>query len=117
MTTNALKSGNLFADLPDASGHEVLDTLVARDGLTIERIVSHGQATPEGEWYDQDSDEWVVVLRGAAELLIEGETTARSLKPGDFVYLPAHERHRVALTDPEEPTVWLAVHVQPPGDG
>ena len=116
MTNNALKSGNLFADLPDATAHEVVDALVARDGLSVERIVSHGQATPEGEWYDQDTDEWVVVLRGAAELMIEGEAEARSLAPGDFVYLAAHVRHRVTWTDPEEPTVWLAVHVRASGD-
>lgn len=111
MVRDALESGQLLADLPSAAEGEVLDTLLARDGFRIERIVSHGQATPEGEWYDQENDEWVLVLSGAAKLLIEGETTPRDLGPGDFMLLPSHCRHRVAWTSPDEPTVWLAVHI------
>lgn len=114
MVRDALESGNLFADLPSAEGAEVLDTLLARDGLQIERIVSRGQATPAGEWYDQDRDEWVIVLRGKAQLQLDGETAPRDLSAGDFVYLPAHRRHRVNWTAPDEPTVWLAIHMAPP---
>lgn len=113
MARDALKFGNLFAGMHDAREHEVLDTFLARDGLTIQRIVSRGQATPDGDWYDQDTDEWVVVLRGAARLEIAGEDSIRELGPGDFVFLPAHERHRVAWTSDDEPTVWLAVHIAP----
>ncbi|MBO6783826.1 MAG: cupin domain-containing protein [Alphaproteobacteria bacterium] len=105
------ESGNLFEDLPDASGAEVLETLLARSGLRIERIVSHGQSTPAGEWYDQTSDEWVVVLQGAARLRIEDEPEHRELGPGDFLFLPAHCRHRVERTDPGTPTVWLTIHM------
>ena len=68
-----------------------------------------GQASPPGFWYDQPQDEWVIVLRGAAGLLVEGEPEQR-LGPGDFVFLPARKRHRVTWTGPDEPTVWLAVH-------
>ena len=110
MVSDALKSGNLFAELPDARAHEVLETFLARGGVTIQRIVSHGQATPDGDWYDQDTDEWVVVLIGGAGLEIEGEGSVRELGPGDFVFLPARERHRVAWTSADEPTVWLAIH-------
>ena len=110
MVSDALKSGNLFAELPDARAHEVLETFLARGGVTIQRIVSHGQATPDGDWYDQDTDEWVVVLIGGAGLEIEGESSVRELGPGDFVFLPARERHRVAWTSADEPTVWLAIH-------
>jgi len=108
--SDALKSGNILAELPDARAHEVLDVLLARGGVTLQRIVSHGQATPDGEWYDQDTDEWVVVLIGGAGLEIEGEGSVRELGPGDFVFLPARERHRVAWTSADEPTVWLAIH-------
>lgn len=111
MVSDALKSGNLFAELPDARTHESLDTFLARGGVTIQRIVSHGQATPDGEWYDQDTDEWVVVLRGAAGLEIEGESAIRELGTGDFVFLPARERHRVAWTSRDELTIWLAIHI------
>jgi len=113
MVRDALEFGNLLDDLPDASGTEILDTLLARKGLRVERIVSHGQATPEGEWYDQDEDEWVLVLAGNTEILMESETSPRRLSAGDFLFLPARCRHRVTRTAHDEPTVWLAVHMEP----
>jgi cupin 2 domain-containing protein len=76
----------------------------------LERIVSTGQATPEGRWYDQERNEWVAVLSGSAGLLFEGEAGIRVLRPGDHVLIPAHRRHRVAWTDPQQQTVWLAIH-------
>jgi cupin 2 domain-containing protein len=103
-------TGNILADLPDATSSEVFQSLVERNGIKIERIISHGQATPEGEWYDQEWDEWVLVLSGQAHLLIEGETQPRELKNGDHLLLPAHCRHRVEWTPPDTPTIWLAVH-------
>ena len=106
---------NLFDDLPAGSNTELLSDLLERPGVRIERIVSTGQASPPGFWYDQDWDEWVVVLAGSAGLVIEGQAELRLL-PGDYVVLPAHTRHRVSWTDAEEPTVWLAVHVGSPGD-
>jgi cupin 2 domain-containing protein len=101
--------GNIFGDLPQQAGIEHVDVLLARPGLRIERIVSTGQASPPGFWYDQPEDEWVIVLRGAATLVVEGEGERR-LGPGEFVFLPAHRRHRVAWTAADEPTVWLAIH-------
>jgi cupin 2 domain-containing protein len=110
-----LTAGNLYAGLSDALANDQLTELVSELLVTprvrIERIVSRGQVSPPGFWYDQDEDEWVVLLAGAAGLLIEGETAPRSLAPGDYVYLPAHTRHRVDWTDSERATVWLAVHV------
>ena len=102
--------GNIHAALPDASAGEVFETLAEQGGVRIERIVSRGQATPAGEWYDQPRDEWVLVLAGGAGLLIEGEPAPRELAPGDHLLLPARCRHRVAWTLPDTPTVWLAVH-------
>jgi len=104
------KGGNLFADLPPALSAEQLDVLLATPNLKIERIISHGQTSPEGFWYDQDDNEWVMVVAGAASILIEGEAEPRSLKAGDHLNIPAHTRHRVAWTDPSQPTIWLAVH-------
>jgi cupin 2 domain-containing protein len=100
---------NLLRDLPDAGAAEITEALVARPGLRIERIVSFGQANPEGFWYDQAEAEWVVLLAGAARLRFEDETQARALGPGDWVEIAAHRRHRVEWTDPDQPTVWLAV--------
>jgi cupin 2 domain-containing protein len=102
-------SGNLFAGLPD-SPDETFETLLKKPGIKIERIISSGQATPEGEWYDQEEDEWVLLVCGTAGLLIEGEPFPRRLEAGDFLFLPAGCRHRVEWTDPEVKSVWLAVH-------
>ena len=100
---------NLIFPLPDASAAECVDTLLSRPDLRIERIVSFGQASPSGFWYDQDESEWVLLLAGAARLRFEDEPEARLLGPGDWVEIAAHRRHRVDWTDPDQPTVWLAV--------
>lgn len=101
---------NLFAALPVDTSREAFDDLLDVPGLRIERIVSHGQASPPGFWYEQDEDEWVIVLRGAATLQIEGHDAAVVLAPGDHCWIPAGLRHRVDSTAPAGPTVWLAVH-------
>jgi cupin 2 domain-containing protein len=103
-------SGNLFSGLSGKVAAEAVERLVRSPAVRIERIVSTGQASPPGFWYDEDWDEWVVVLSGAAGLLVEGEDGPRTLRAGDHVHLPAHCRHRVEWTDAAEPTVWLAVH-------
>jgi cupin 2 domain-containing protein len=106
-----VKTGNIVRDLPARIlAEESFTTLVDRPGLRIERIVSTGQATPEGEWYDQGTDEWVLLVAGEARLRIEGESEDRALSEGDWILLPAHRRHRVTWTRAEPPTVWLAVH-------
>lgn len=101
---------NLFQPLPDARGGECFDDLLQRPGCRVERIVSHGQASPPGFWYDQDWDEWVLLLSGSAVLRLEPQADAIRLAPGDQLLIPAGVRHRVEATDPAGPTVWLAVH-------
>jgi cupin 2 domain-containing protein len=101
----------MLSALPDAAGDEKFDTLLARPGVRILRIVSDGQVSPPGEWLDQDDAEWVIVLAGRAMLLFDGESDIRLLEPGGYAFLPANCRHRVEWTDPETPTVWLAVHM------
>jgi cupin 2 domain-containing protein len=100
---------NIFRGVRSRLAAEEITPLVARPGLRIERIVSTGQASPPGFWYDQPADEWVIVLAGSAGLLVEGEAE-RTLEPGDHLLLPARTRHRVTWTDADKPTVWLAVH-------
>jgi cupin 2 domain-containing protein len=99
---------NLFADLPKELPDELITTLLAAANVRIERIVSHGHASPRDFWYDQDQHEWVVLLKGAARLRFEDGIM--EMKPGDYVNIPAHKRHRVEWTPPDEPTIWLAVH-------
>ncbi|HYM99551.1 MAG TPA: cupin domain-containing protein [Aestuariivirgaceae bacterium] len=109
-----MRAGNLGEGLPAPPlAGELTETLCHLPGLRIERIVSTGQATPKGQWYDQDSDEWVLVVAGAARILIEGEERERELAAGDWLLLPAHCRHRVTWTERDPPTVWLAIHVAP----
>jgi cupin 2 domain-containing protein len=105
-----IANDNLFANLPEASHAEQIIALLSYRNLRIERIVSRGQASPANFWYDQDQAEWVVVLAGSAGLRFEDEASARTLRAGDYVNIPAHRRHRVDWTDATQPTIWLAIH-------
>ncbi|HSZ54818.1 MAG TPA: cupin domain-containing protein [Tepidisphaeraceae bacterium] len=100
---------NLFEDIPDVLPGELVQTLLDGSQVRIERIVSRGDASPDGFWYDQQQSEWVLLLTGRARLRFEGHD-AIELTPGSFLNIPARTRHRVDWTDPAEPTVWLAVH-------
>lgn len=102
-------SGNLLKALPADLPDELFTILAEADGVRIERIVSTGHASPEGFWYDQDWAEFVLLVQGSAGLELEGEPV-RTLAPGDWLAIPPHARHRVAWTDANRPTVWLAVH-------
>ena len=99
---------NLFTDLPSAIPDELTDVLASSNSIRIERVVSTSHSSPEGFWYDQDENEWVVVLKGEGKLAFKNAESVH-LKPGDHVLIPAHQRHRVEWTTPEVPTVWLAV--------
>ena len=84
--------------------------MLAEGGQTrIERIISDAHASPEGFWYDQDEDEWVLILKGSAGLRFEESEETIVLNPGDWIDIPAHVKHRVEWTEPEQKTVWLAV--------
>ena len=109
--TVTVRWGALGAGLPvGPQTEELFERLIETPGLLVERIVSTGQITPEGEWFDQGRDEFVLLVSGGARLRIENETDDRELAPGDWLLLPAHCRHRVTWTQAEPPTIWLAVH-------
>jgi cupin 2 domain-containing protein len=104
-------AGNLFAGLPVAQeAAERIESLLARPGLRIERIVSSGQSSPPDFWYEQVDAEWVLLVSGEALLRFEDEAEARRLVAGDWLLIEAMRRHRVEWTAPATPTVWLAVH-------
>lgn len=105
-------AGNIFSDLPERSPNEIFSDLAAAPGIKIERIVSTGQATPAGEWMNQDRAEWVLLVSGSAAVLFEGEASPRELKPGDYLLIPPRARHRVERTARDDPTIWLAVHFE-----
>ena len=106
-----MKCESLFGQRQYATDEEYFETLLERKGVKLERILSRGHVTPEGEWYDQLQDEWVMVVRGAAKLRLAGERELVNLQAGDYILLPAHCRHRVEWTSPDEETVWLALHL------
>jgi cupin 2 domain-containing protein len=103
-----IPTGNLFSDSGPRLAQEQTTEILSTADLRIERIVSFGQASPPGFWYDQDRPEWVVLLAGAASLRFADEDSSRELKPGDYVHIPAHVRHRVEWTDAS--ALWLAIH-------
>ena len=94
---------NLFDSLPAAGSEEQFVQLLERPGVAVERIVSTGQSSPPGFWYDQPRGEWVLLLAGEARLRFEDEPVARELKPGDYVDIAPHRRHRVEWTRPDAP--------------
>jgi cupin 2 domain-containing protein len=98
---------NLLSSIPASFPQELVEVLAEGQHVRIERIVSHGHVSPEGFWYDQDESEWVLLVQGAARLRFESEVI--EMKPGDWLDIPAHRRHRVEWTTPDENTVWLAV--------
>jgi len=101
---------NLFDNIPENLGDEVFETLLETSGLKLERIISKAHKTPQGQWYDQQQDEWVILLQGNAGILIEGDKQACKLLPGDYLLLPAHKKHRVEWTADDTETIWLALH-------
>ena len=103
---------NIFANLPATLPRELFRTLLATPVVRIELIVSQSHASPDGFWYDQETSEWVVVLQGAARLRFEGDE-ALEMTSGSFVNIPAHKRHRVDWTAPDQQTIWLAIHYAP----
>ena len=110
-----IRQGNLFAALHLAASDEQVQRLLTAPSIRIERIVSTGQASLSGFWYDQCWDEFVLLVSGSAGILFEGETATRSLRPGDHLTIPARVRHRVEWTSGSEPTIWLAIHCGPAG--
>lgn len=102
---------NIFSSLPEKSlDAEVFEMLLQNNNVKLERIISTGQITPSDKWYDQEQDEWVILLKGQATLLFENESEV-NLKSGDYIVIKAHQKHKVKWTSPDEACVWLALHV------
>lgn len=114
MSIDAKNAANLFEHLPDAAAGEVFTDLLAHPNVRVERIVTQGQSSAKGDFYDQAHPEWVLLLQGAAQLdMVDeaGSTQRLDLIAGSFVYIPAHCRHRVHSSSQDETTVWLAIHI------
>jgi cupin 2 domain-containing protein len=103
---------NIFADIPKNPSDELFETLLQTSGFRIKRIVSSGHCSPEGFWYDQDENEWLILLKGSAVLRFEDQSENITMNPGNYINIEKHRRHRVEWTDSEQETVWLAVHYE-----
>ena len=108
--SGAMTPENLFRGIPSKLFEELLTTLHQASDLRIERIVSQGHRSPPGFWYDQDDAEWVIVIQGDAMIEFENRRQPVELRPGSYLNVPAHAKHRVASTNPTEQTIWLAIH-------
>jgi len=104
-----MKTINIFKNIPKELPEELLEDIISKNAIKIERIVSKGHVTPNDEWYDQSSNEWVIVLQGTAVLSFEDTNDVR-LESGDYLNIPPHTKHRVSWTVPNEETIWLAIH-------
>lgn len=103
-----METKNIFSNIPVSLPEEIFEDIVSTENCKIKRIISKGHNTPKGKWYNQDKNEWVIVLKGYAELLFEGRNNQIvKMKEGDYINIPAHIKHRVEKTDKE--TVWLTV--------
>ncbi|MFQ5687585.1 MAG: cupin domain-containing protein, partial [Candidatus Scalindua sp.] len=109
-STLTMDMKNIFSGIKNQSPEEIFETIIKTNQFKIERIISNGQSTDKGKWYDQDKNEWVILLKGSAGLIFEDNHKVITMKPGDYVNIPAHKKHRVERTDPEGETIWLAVH-------
>ena len=104
-------NSNIFKNIPDQLPEELIECIFKRDNIQIERIISKGHITPAEQWYDQDGDEWVMLIQGQAIILYEKDHQTFHLNAGDYLLIPAHTRHRVEWTTPGLHTIWLAVHL------
>jgi len=105
-----MEKENIYDGIFSSLGKEICNKLFSGSNVRVEKIQSFGHASPEGFWYDQDHPEWVLLLKGAAQLLFKGNVLPLTLRPGDYVNIPAHCQHRVEWTSPSETTFWLALH-------
>ena len=101
---------DLFADILDHLKEELIETILQTSNFRIERIISKGHCSPDGFWYDQSGNEWVILLKGSAVLRFENQDQPIKMNLGDYLHIEKHVRHRVEWTNPERETIWLAIH-------
>ncbi|HOH83982.1 MAG TPA: cupin domain-containing protein [Bacteroidales bacterium] len=100
--------GNIFTGLASQSKEEIFNPLFSSKNIKIEQIISSGQTSPARGWYDQEQHEWVVLVEGEATLEFEN-SQKKKLQKGDYIFIPAHTKHKVFYTSANPPCIWLAV--------
>jgi len=104
-----LISKNMYEDLPENLRDEIIQVIAENSNIKIEKIISHGQSSPQNFWYDQEQNEFVLLLKGSAELLFENDEQVK-MNEGDYIIIPSHKKHRIEKTSETEKTIWLAIH-------
>ena len=104
---------NIFTHIPGQLPAELFQTLLSKEQIKIERIISKGHSSTVNDWYDQIQDEWIIVLEGQAKLQFKNDLSVILLNKGDYLFIPAHNKHRVYWTAPDIVTIWLAIHIYP----
>ena len=103
-----IKNINEIDKLPIGE-NEFFDTLCKSANVHVERIISNGQTTPPGKWFDSDKNEWVLLVQGKATLQMENNTLIH-LKAGDYLLIPAHQKHRVSYTSAKPHCIWITLY-------
>ena len=103
-----MKKLNIYSNIPEKLSDEIVDVIFQSEIIRIERIISDGQASPDNFWYDQDENEWVILLKGKAKIKYQDQSE-QNLTEGDYIFIPSHKKHRVEWTDNNTKTVWLAM--------
>ena len=98
---------NIFDEIPVDKTEEKFFEIFKNETIKIEKIVSNGQKSPQNFWYEQEKNEFVLVLEGFA--IVEFEDFEVELKKGDCLNIKAYQKHRVKFTSQTEPTIWFAV--------
>ena len=109
---NTLLTNNIFDNIPEKFTEEIIENIFIKQNLVIERIISNGHSTLANHWYDQLEDEWLILLKGEATILLEANHQLINLMAGDYLMIPAHTRHKVEWTLPNFDTIWLAIHMK-----
>lgn len=99
---------NFFENIPNEFPEEIIEEILNTDNIRIERIISDGQTSPDEFWYEQKENEWLIILEGDAILEYQ-DSQEKKLKKGDYVYIPAMQKHRVKEISQTQKTIWLAV--------
>jgi len=100
---------NILKNIPKNLTEELVDILAEGKSFRLERIVSKGHTSPKGFWYDQDENEFVLLIKGEAKILFEENAKPVTISEGDYINIPTHTKHRVEWTDPKIETIWLAL--------
>ncbi|OMH39100.1 cupin domain-containing protein [Motiliproteus sp. MSK22-1] len=104
---------NLFENIPEQLPDELISILLNQAGLRLERIVSKGHSSATDFWYQQEQNEWMLLIQGQARLEFETPSRKLHLNAGDYLNIPANIRHRVDWTSSDPEAIWLCIFYSP----